>query len=131
MGFLVIHSSTEDFRPSTSQVSAFIDLLTSNGIIRPTDPPKEMEWDGGPNWSRLGIPSGSSPMMFSVKVWDALPSGDKAWVSEEWERTLARQYFTATVWDAGHPEDVDRSDPIWMQMEQAIGSPLSMLYYHI
>lgn len=129
MGVLILYPTAPDYKPTDAQVDALVEVLRNQQIIGKPWSTENLTWDHGPGWDRLGIPSYSNPMTLSVHRTE--PQTDSTFTPDDWEYTLMQQHFSIHIQDAGHFDYVDRSDPIWSQMEQAIGSPLSMLYYHI
>ncbi|HWI53904.1 MAG TPA: hypothetical protein VNT01_17330 [Symbiobacteriaceae bacterium] len=125
MGCLVIHPTAPGYRPTPEALQQCIDLLVAEKILGAEIEPST--WTNGPDFGRLGVPMGSQPMTVSVRQVDTTHELDE--VDEDWERTLAQQRFYLSIHDSA--PQVDRTDPIWTQMEEALGTPLNWLYFHI
>lgn len=125
MGCLVIHPTSAGYKPTPEALQQCLDLLKAEKILE-----SEIEhstWTDGSAFYRLGVAIISKPMILAVRqVETTLDSSEQ---DEEWERTLAEQRFYLAVQDSA--PQVDRSDPIWAQMEEILGTPLTWLYFHI
>lgn len=125
MGCLVIHPTTTGYKPTPEALQQCLDLLKAEKILESGTEPST--WTDGPAFQRLGVPMGSKPMILAVRQVET--TLDCSEVDEEWERTLAEQRFYLAFQDSA--PHVDRSDPIWAQMEEILGTPLGWLYFHI
>lgn len=132
IGFLVIHPALAGYRPAPQQVESLITLLEQEGVLgeRNPSPASGQAWFSGPRFDRLVISCYGTFAHIAIDQADECAALDGEAV-EPWERTLSQQLIWNTIWDAGPPEVLERSDPMWERMERALGCRLTALYYHV